>query len=122
VDGFSSDDDIYDATWISSWKDYGESSSESEASGDDFENEDQCVGAMAVPSPVQTATSEPGPSTTCLPQNQHACQQNEQSMLVPEQKRNIWRERPFRPKQLIIPEEDVRTDQTTAKGLVVLAY
>jgi hypothetical protein len=70
VDDVSSDYDVHDATWILSQKDLRENSSESEASGDSFENEEQCVGAMTLPSPVQIAMPEPGPSTTYLPQNQ----------------------------------------------------
>jgi hypothetical protein len=69
MDGFSSDDGVHDETWIPSRKDIGGNLSESEASGEDFEYEDQCSEAMTVPSPVQTATPEPGPSTTCPPRN-----------------------------------------------------
>jgi hypothetical protein len=40
-------------------------------------------------------------------------------MSVPEEKRNIWRKRPFRPKEQTILEVEVRTDLTTARRLVI---
>jgi hypothetical protein len=84
---------------------------------DDCGNGDQCVGGMAAPSPVLTATPEPNPSTTYFAQNQRECQLNERSVLVPEQRRNIWRTTPFRLEELM--PEDVRTDITAAKGVVL---